>query len=120
MNWFRKGEDGRFLWPGFGDNLRVLEWMIDRVEGRAKGEETPIGIVPAKSELKLHDLALDSKTVDTLLHVDNAGWQAELAAIGEYLQGFGVRLPQTLHDEQQRVARMLDEEAAAPRTALAS
>jgi phosphoenolpyruvate carboxykinase (GTP) len=120
VNWFRKGEDGRFLWPGFGDNLRVLQWMIDRVEGRAAGNHTPIGTLPKAGEIKLDDLALDRATVDTLFHVDHAGWTAELAAIGGYLESFGQRMPAELHAEQQRVAKALDDAAVTPRAAVAS
>jgi len=120
VNWFRKGDDGRFMWPGYGDNLRVLEWMIDRVEGRAAGKQTPIGTLPADGELKLNGLNLDSAIVDTLLDVDHAGWTAELAAIGEYLHSFGARMPQQLHAEQQRVAKELNDAGVAPRTAVAS
>jgi phosphoenolpyruvate carboxykinase (GTP) len=114
VNWFRKGDDGKFLWPGFGDNLRVLEWMINRVEDRVDGVETPIGILPGDGELKLDGLKLDRARLDELLDVDNAGWQRELAAIGEYLQTFVPRLPETLHQEQQRVAKALDEAAGRP------
>lgn len=120
VNWFRKGEDGRFLWPGFGDNLRVLQWMIDRVEGRAAGNHTPIGTLPKAGEIKLDDLQLDRATVDTLFEVDQAGWTAELAAIGEYLESFGQRMPQELHAEQKRVAKALNDAAVPPRAAVAS
>jgi phosphoenolpyruvate carboxykinase (GTP) len=113
VNWFRKGADGKFLWPGFGDNLRVLEWMINRAEGRVAGEETPIGILPAAGEMNLAGLGLDRARLDELLEVDNAGWQTELTAIGEYLASFAPCLPQRLHQEQQRVAKALD--AAATR-----
>ncbi|MGB3462412.1 phosphoenolpyruvate carboxykinase (GTP) [Rhodanobacter lindaniclasticus] len=112
VNWFRKGADGKFLWPGFGDNLRVLEWMIDRVEGRVGGVETPIGILPGEGELKLDGLKLEPAKLDELLDVDQAGWQAELAAIGEYLASFTPRLPEQLAREQQRVAQALQGEAA--------
>ena len=112
VNWFRKGKDGKFLWPGFGDNLRVLEWMIARVEGKAAGVDTPIGTLPARGELRTEGLALDAAALDELLHVDEAGWQAEAAAIGGYLSEFGQRMPQRLHDELQRVADAL---AGAPR-----
>jgi Phosphoenolpyruvate carboxykinase (GTP) len=115
VNWFRKGKDGKFLWPGFGDNLRVLEWMIDRVEERVDGTETPIGILPADGELRLDGLKLDPAQLDELLDVDNAGWQSELAAIGEYLQTFAPRLPERLHQEQQRVANALDDADDQPR-----
>jgi phosphoenolpyruvate carboxykinase (GTP) len=114
VNWFRKGKDGKFLWPGFGDNLRVLEWMINRVEGKAHGVETPIGIVPADGELELDGLKLDRTQLDELLAVDNAGWQSELSAIGEYLETFAPRLPQRLREEQQRVAMALDQAAGQP------
>ena len=107
VNWFRKGGDGRFLWPGFGDNLRVLEWMINRVEDRVTGVETPIGILPAAAELKLDGATLDRAHLDELLDVDNAGWQRELAAIGDYLDSFVPRLPERLRKEQQRVASAL-------------
>jgi len=115
VNWFRKGSDGQFLWPGFGDNLRVLEWMIERIEGRATGVDTPIGILPADGELKLAGLALDPAWLDELLAVDPAEWQAELAAIGDYLETFAPRLPERLRVEQQRVAQALAEAAEQPR-----
>jgi phosphoenolpyruvate carboxykinase (GTP) len=107
VNWFRKNKDGKFLWPGFGENLRVLEWMIARVEGKARGVETPIGTLPAPGELKLDGLNLNQLTLAELLAVDQAGWQDELAAIGEYLDSFAPRMPAALHAEQQRVARAL-------------
>ncbi|MFC3652323.1 phosphoenolpyruvate carboxykinase (GTP) [Dyella humi] len=107
VNWFRKGKDGKFLWPGFGENLRVLEWMIARVEGKARGIETPIGTVPAAGELKLDGLDLPRETLMELLDIDASGWQAELHAIGEYLDSFGDRLPAQLRQEQQRVHHAL-------------
>jgi phosphoenolpyruvate carboxykinase (GTP) len=107
VNWFRKGKDGKFLWPGFGENLRVLEWMIARVEGKARGIETPLGIVPASGELKLDGLDLPRETVAELLNIDHVGWQTELHAIGEYLDSFGQRLPASLRKEQRRIAQAL-------------
>jgi len=120
VNWFRKGADGHFLWPGFGDNLRVLEWMIHRVEGRVAGVETPIGTLPAASELNLEGLTLDRRALDALLEVDNAAWQDELAAIGEYLDSFAPRLPASLKAEQKRVARALASAAAVPHRKVAT
>ncbi|HUW75346.1 MAG TPA: phosphoenolpyruvate carboxykinase (GTP) [Gallionella sp.] len=117
VNWFRKDRDGKFLWPGFGDNLRVLEWMIDRVEGRLDGVETPIGILPGPAELKLEGLDLKRHQLDELLEVDHAGWQAELAAIGEYLETCLPRLPERLRKEQQRVTDALTEAIRQPRQA---
>jgi Phosphoenolpyruvate carboxykinase (GTP) len=115
VNWFRKGRDGKFLWPGFGENLRVLEWMLARVDGRAEGIATPIGILPAKDELQLEGLALDQALQDELLAVDHAGWEAELAAIDDYLQGFAPRLPGPLRQELKRVSEALAGAAAEPR-----
>ena len=114
VNWFRKGADGKFLWPGFGDNLRVLEWMIGRVDGHVDGVETAIGILPAADELNLSGLAIGSAQLDALLDVDNAKWQVELNAIGEYLQSFTPRLPERLHEEQRRVANALLEAGSRP------
>jgi phosphoenolpyruvate carboxykinase (GTP) len=108
VNWFRKGKDGKFIWPGFGENLRVLEWMIARVEGKARGMDTPIGILPAGGELKLDGLDLPRETLAELLYVDTPGWQTELHAIGEYLDSFTPRLPARLLQEQQRIVQALD------------
>jgi phosphoenolpyruvate carboxykinase (GTP) len=116
VNWFRKGADGKFLWPGFGENLRVLEWMIKRVEGTATGVTTPIGIMPATGELNLAGLDLTPAQVDELLAVDVAGWQQELLAIRDYLETFAPRLPERLTKERQRVADALAAEAK-PRAA---
>lgn len=107
VNWFRKGGDGRFLWPGFGENLRVLEWMIRRVEGRAEAVETPIGHLPRAEALNLDGVALSDEAHELLFGFDRAGWQAEFASIGEYLREFGARTPQALRDEQQRIAARL-------------
>ena len=92
VNWFRKGDDGKFLWPGFGDNLRVLEWMIRRVEGKADAVETPIGHLPRAEDLNLDGVALSDEAHELLFGFDRAGWQAEFASLGEYLQEFGARL----------------------------
>nr|WP_255783970.1 phosphoenolpyruvate carboxykinase (GTP) [Lysobacter chinensis] len=107
VNWFRKGDDGRFLWPGFGDNLRVLEWMIGRVRGEAGGVETPIGTLPAAGDLKLDGIALSEEAEARLFGFEQAGWKAEFDSIGEYLDGYGSRMPQALKAEQQRIAGLL-------------
>ncbi len=120
VNWFRKGGDGRFLWPGFGDNLRVLEWMIDRVAGRAAGRETPVGVVPSPAELRLDGLDIPRESLEELLTIDEAGWREELAAIGSYLQEFSPRLPEALTREQARVAAALARATEGPRRSAAS
>jgi phosphoenolpyruvate carboxykinase (GTP) len=108
VNWFRKDDDGRFMWPGYGENLRVLEWMIQRVAGKAQGTATPIGIVPAPGELNTDGLSLEPGVLDELLHVDVEGWAEELRAIGLYLDGFGERMPSRLTAERLRVSQALD------------
>ncbi|WP_026802327.1 phosphoenolpyruvate carboxykinase (GTP) [Arenimonas oryziterrae] len=107
VNWFRKGSDGKFLWPGFGDNLRVLEWMLKRVGGDAGAVETPIGHIPKADDLNTAGLDLPAAVLDQLLAVDRAGWQAEMQAIGEYFAGYGERTPAPLAAEQQRIAASL-------------
>ncbi len=99
VNWFRKSEGGDFLWPGFGDNGRVLKWIFERTTGKVDGLETPIGTVPAPGELDLGDLVIDDDDVAELLTVDAAGWLAEIPLIRDYYQQFGNRLPKELEDE---------------------
>ena len=107
VNWFRKGDDGKFLWPGFGDNLRVLEWMIKRVKGEAGATETPIGHLPQPGDLNMDGITLGDEAREKLFGFDQGGWQAEFASIGEYLEEYGPRMPQALKDEQQRIAAAL-------------
>ncbi len=99
VNWFRKSSGGDFLWPGFGDNGRVLKWVFERCSGKMSGHETPIGIVPAPGELDVSNLAMDEDDVLELLAVDTAGWLAEIPLIREYYDRFGVRLPAALSDQ---------------------
>ena len=107
VNWFRKGDDGKFLWPGFGDNLRVIEWMIGRTQGNAGAVETPIGYLPAEGALALDGLELSAEARDKLFGFDRDGWRAEFASIAEYLEGYGPRMPAALKAEQQRIAASL-------------
>ncbi|MBK8284522.1 MAG: phosphoenolpyruvate carboxykinase (GTP) [Ahniella sp.] len=99
VNWFRKGSDGKFLWPGFGDNLRVLEWVIARCEGKASGQATPIGFLPTPDDLNLAGLDLSDEARDVLFAMDPQGWYREFEAIKQYLHDFGSRCPQALIDE---------------------
>jgi phosphoenolpyruvate carboxykinase (GTP) len=108
VNWFRKGADGKFLWPGYGENLRVLEWIIGRCDGTADAVETPIGYVPRQRDLRVDGLRLSDRAIDTLLDVDPEGWRDEIADIGKYLDSFGARMPVALKDEQRRVAASLE------------
>ena len=103
VNWFRKGDDGKFLWPGFGDNLRVIEWMIERVKGSAGALETPIGALPRPEDLNLDGVALGDEAREKLFGFDRAGWQAEFASIGEFLDEYGPRMPAAMKAEQARI-----------------
>jgi len=107
VNWFRRDADGRFLWPGFGENLRVLRWIIDRCEGRADGAETPIGFLPRPDDIDLTGLDVSADTIAQLLAVDSAQWTEEMESIAEYFDGFGQRVPQALRDELERVLSAL-------------
>ena len=104
VNWFRKDGDGKFMWPGFGDNLRVLEWMLRRVAGDAGAIETPIGHLPRPTDLDVEGLGLDDATLQQLLEVDREGWKAEMESIGEFLDTFGERTPHALKAERARIA----------------
>ena len=107
VNWFRKGDDGSFLWPGFGDNLRVLEWMIGRVKGEAGAVQTPIGALPRPDDLNLDGVELSDEARDKLFGFERDGWRAEFAGIGEYLAGYGSRLPDALEAERRRITAAL-------------
>ena len=107
VNWFRRDANGKFLWPGFGDNLRVLRWIIDRCEGKVGAVETPIGFLPTPSDIDLQGLDVSPSTLEQLLAVDPEQWRKEMASIGEYFGEFGERLPAELKDEHQKVVRAL-------------
>ncbi|AHC23582.1 MULTISPECIES: phosphoenolpyruvate carboxykinase (GTP) [Mycobacteriaceae] len=99
VNWFRRGEDGRFLWPGFGENSRVLKWAIERIEHKADGKSTPIGIVPTAADLDLSGLDVDPADVDEALAVNAEEWRAELPLIEEWFEFVGEKLPTGIKDE---------------------
>jgi phosphoenolpyruvate carboxykinase (GTP) len=107
VNWFRKDADGKFMWPGFGENMRVLDWIIQRCTGEVEAVETPIGLMPNSSDLNLEGIDVSVETMETLLEVDHEAWKAEIADIGEYLDSYGNRTPAAIKDEQQRVAAAL-------------
>jgi len=107
VNWFRKDADGRFLWPGFGDNSRVLEWVFQRCAGRGEAVETPIGLVPAPGAIPLDGLHLDPDDLEQLLAVDEDEWRAELDGIAAHFDALGDRLPVQLRDELTRLEKRL-------------
>jgi phosphoenolpyruvate carboxykinase (GTP) len=93
VNWFRQDESGHFLWPGFGDNLRVLSWMLERVAGRATAQKTPIGLMPSPHDLPLEDLDLAPAHLEALLSVDPAGWRQEYTSLLREFDQYGERVP---------------------------
>ncbi|MFP5369173.1 MAG: phosphoenolpyruvate carboxykinase domain-containing protein, partial [Actinomycetes bacterium] len=99
VNWFRQDDDGKWLWPGFGENSRVLKWVVERIEGTAAAEETPIGHVPTVDSLDVSGLDLTEDQVRQALAVDRDEWQAEIPQITEWFEKFGDRLPTTMWDE---------------------
>jgi len=89
VNWFRKGDDGKFLWPGFGHNSRVLEWMCDRVDGRAGAVKTPIGMMPEQKDLDLEGVSATEEALGKLLSVNTEVWKSEVGDIEAFLKQFG-------------------------------
>jgi phosphoenolpyruvate carboxykinase (GTP) len=104
VNWFRKDEAGKFMWPGFGDNMRVLEWIINRSKGEADVNVTAIGGLPNVADINIGGLDTDSSTLETLLEVDTEAWAVEVAQIREYLEQYGDRLPAQMLKELDKVA----------------
>lgn len=107
VNWFRKDDEGKFVWPGFGENSRVLKWIVERLEGRAEGVETPIGVLPAPGALDTEGLDLAEKDLDFLLTVDKEIWREEASLIPEHLNTFGDHTPKELWDEYRALVERL-------------
>jgi len=105
VNWFRKGADGKFLWPGFGENVRVLKWILERMEGRGAAQETPIGYVPAMKGLTLDGLKVSDEALDELLRVSPEDWEDELEDSKQFLMKFGARLPKEIREEHAKLSR---------------
>lgn len=105
VNWFRKDADGKFLWPGYGENVRVLKWILERVEGRGAAQETPIGYLPAKGGLTLDGLKISDDALNELLRVNPADWENELEDSKQFLMKFGARLPQEIREEHGKLSK---------------
>ena len=99
VNWFRTDDDGNFVWPGFGDNMRVLNWIIDRCEGKATATETAIGYIPQPEDIDLTDLDMDIETLKSILKVDKDVWTKEAEEIEEHYKKFGDKLPAALREQ---------------------
>lgn len=103
VNWFRTDDDGNFIWPGFGDNMRVLNWIVDRCEGKADADETAIGFVPKAEDIDLTDLDFDIETLKSILTVDKDTWSKEAAEIEEHYKKFGDKLPAELREQLENL-----------------
>lgn len=108
VNWFRKGRDGQWLWPGFGENSRVLKWMCERLEGKAGARKTPIGYLPGEGDLDLTGLSLPPEDLKELLRVDPGAWKAEIPDIEKFFAQFGKRLPERLKEQLRGLATRLE------------
>jgi phosphoenolpyruvate carboxykinase (GTP) len=107
VNWFRKDADGRFVWPGFGENGRVLKWIVQRLSGQAEAVPTPIGHLPAAGALDVDGLAVNERDLELLLSVDVGTWQEEATLIREYFGTFGSHLPEQLWQEHEALLERL-------------
>ncbi len=108
VNWFRKGDGGNFLWPGFGENSRVLKWIFERCEGKANAVDTPIGMLPEQGALELGDLDLSEEHLEELLRIDADGWLQEIPMIESYYGQFGDRMPTALSEELKALRERLE------------
>jgi phosphoenolpyruvate carboxykinase (GTP) len=107
VNWFRKDERGKFLWPGYGENSRVLKWIFERCNGRAGALDTPIGRLPRPEDLDTRGLDLAPGALAKLLSVDVAGWFAEVPLINSFFEEIGEHLPPELREEAMRLEQRL-------------
>ena len=107
VNWFRKTADGRWLWPGFGENSRALKWMCERVEGKAAARETPVGYVPAEKDLDVSGMKITAEDVTELLRVDTAAWKNEIPDVEALFQKFGDRLPKRMKAQLEQLKKRL-------------
>ena len=108
VNWFRQDASGNFMWPGFGENLRVLRWIIERCENRVEACETAVGFLPKAEDIDTRDLDVSAATMDALLSINTEQWKDEMASVGEYLKSYGDRLPAELLAAQADVVKALE------------
>jgi len=107
VNWFRKSPEGKFLWPGFSENSRVLKWIFDRCDGKAEAVDTPLGKIPTTDGLDTEGLDVEEADMKELLRVDAEGWKAEIPSIKEHYQTFGDKLPAGLKEELGELEKRL-------------
>ncbi len=111
VNWFRRDAENRFLWPGFGENLRVLKWIIERCQGSVGAQETPVGNLPLHGGIDLTGLDVSHEHMRQLTHIEPQDWLSEMDEVASFLHGYGPRVPQALHEERERVSQGLRQQA---------
>jgi len=107
VNWFRKGADGKFIWPGYGENMRVLEWIVGRIEGKSHGEDNAFGVSPRYEDLNWNGLNFSKEQFARIIGMDHADWQQELKLHEELFQRLAYHLPAELGATKQRIAAKL-------------
>ena len=107
VNWFRKDKDGKFIWPGFGENSRVLAWIVDRLEGKVDGVESPLGVLPKPEDLILDGLDISNDQLSELFNIDKNSWLEECQLTDEYFDMFGDRVPEELEAELTQLKNRL-------------
>jgi phosphoenolpyruvate carboxykinase (GTP) len=117
VNWFRKDAEGNFLWPGYGENMRVVKWIVDRVNGRAQGVETPVGVVPHAADIDITGLEIAPESIRRVLAIDNAEWQAEIESAGKFFKTIGKTMPPELEELRETLANKLNGASDEKRTA---
>jgi phosphoenolpyruvate carboxykinase (GTP) len=109
VNWFRKSDDGKFLWPGFGDNIRVLEWIFRRCDGEAEAEESLLGLVPTEGEIDLEGLEVSEDDMRELRDIDPEALRDQIPQMRQHFAQFGDRLPQAIHDQMEALEKRLEQ-----------
>ncbi|HSE05683.1 MAG TPA: phosphoenolpyruvate carboxykinase domain-containing protein, partial [Methylomirabilota bacterium] len=105
VNWFRRDAEGRFLWPGYGENVRILKWIVERIHGGGRAVETPIGLVPAPGAIDCAGLELPEGALDAALHVDREEWRQALEELREFYEQFGGRMPAAIWQAHAETTR---------------
>jgi len=118
VNWFRRDADGKFLWPGYGENLRVLKWILDRIDGRAGAYQTPVGIVPDPADLDLAGLEISREQLVQALAVDAGEWKAEMESANDLFTRIGRALPAALRERHRTLTAALDRDRSSQRLAV--
>ena len=106
-NWFRKGEDGKFVWPGYGENMRVLKWMVDRIEGKGQGQDGVMGVTPRYEDLNWTGLSFSAQEFETVTHIDKAAWRKEMELHAELFEQLKHHLPRELEDKRAAIEKKL-------------